>query len=411
MPSFQSDTIASRLALGAFTPEQAFLAALELYRHDRLFAVPAKTREIIARRGADTAIVLLGRSDFGGHLIHALRARARVLCVVDDFRAHRGEQFHGLDFISSDRFLEMARQDPDLVGVNACRSDYSRRFFDGLCRDRGIALANFEQIARAFDLNAVLDHRVHDWGAVIAARAGEYQQLVRRMADPYSADTLHAVLTFHLTGNPEWFLNVARPYSTLYVRSGLFALDKDEKMVDCGASIGESTTALMHATEGSFARSWMIEPDRINVATLQGFMRKYAGTAHAAKMSLHPVAVGDVRGRAPFEHLGHHGGSVLPPTRADACPEADYVAVERIDDIVDDAPTIIKMDIEGFELPALKGAERTIRAARPKLLVSAYHRSADLLDIPAWIDSIAADYRIGLRHHTEDRWDTCLYFY
>ena len=27
------------------------------------------------------------------------------------------------------------------------------------------------------------------------------------------------------------------------------------------------------------------------------------------------------------------------------------------------------------------------------------------------IDTIAPDYRIGLRHHTEDRWDTCLYFF
>ncbi len=411
MPSFQPDTIATRLNLGAFTPEQAFLAAVELYRQDPQFAVPARVRDIAARRGSDTPIVLLGRSDFGGNLIHALRGRARVLYVVDDFRAHRGEQFHGVDYISSDRFLEMARQDADLVGVNACRFDYSRRFFDGLCRDRGIALANFEQTVRLFDLNAVLDHRVHDWGGVIAARTGQYQKLARRMADPYSAETLYAVLSFHLTGNPEWFLNVARPYSTLYVRSGLFSFGSGEKMVDCGASIGESTTALMHATQGSFARSWMIEPDRINVATLNGFIRKYAGTEHAAKMSLHPVAVGEERGRAPFEHLGHHGGSVLPPTRAEACPEADYVAVERIDDIVDAAPTIIKMDIEGFELPALKGAEHAIRSARPKLLVSAYHRSADLLDVPAYIDSIAPDYRIGLRHHTEDRWDTCLYFY
>jgi FkbM family methyltransferase len=403
--------LVSRLNLGALDPEQAFLAAVEAFRHDRLFAVPARVRDIIARRGADTCIVLLGRSEYGGGLIHALRGIARVLCVVDDFRAHKGEQFHGLDYISSDRFIDMARQDPDMIGVNACRYDYSRRYFDSLCRDGGIALANFEQIARVFDLNALLDHRVHDWGDLIAARTDVYQQLAGRMRDHYSRDTLYGVLTFHLTCNPDWFLNIARPYSTLYVRSGLFAFNDGEKMVDCGASIGESTTALMHATQGSFARSWMVEPDRINVATLQGFMRKYAGTEHAAKLSLHPVAVGEERARAPFEHMGWHGGSVLPPSRAAAIADSDYVAVERIDDIVDDAPTIIKMDIEGFELPALKGAKRTIISARPKLLVSAYHRSTDLIDIPVWIDSVAPGYRIGLRHHTEERWDTCLYFY
>ena len=155
----------------------------------------------------------------------------------------------------------------------------------------------------------------------------------------------------------------------------------------------------------------MIEPDRINIATLEGFLRKHAGTGHAQKLSLHPVAVGEHAAKVPFQHLGHHGGSVLPANRAQECPPADYVDVARIDDIIDDTPTIIKMDVEGHELPALKGAAGAIRNARPKLMVSAYHRSTDLLEIPAWIDTIAPDYRIGLRHHTEDRWDTCLYFY
>lgn len=44
-------------------------------------------------------------------------------------------------------------------------------------------------------------------------------------------------------------------------------------------------------------------------------------------------------------------------------------------------------------------------------MLSAYHRAADLLDMPRLIDTLVPDYRIGLRHHTEDRWDTCLYFY
>jgi FkbM family methyltransferase len=406
-----TDSILTRLELGTFDPKDAFLAAVDMYRRDPLFCVDPKAREIIARRGTGTTIVMLGRSDFGANFIHGLAGKARILNVVDDFRLNRGEQFHGIDIISTDRFLAMAKADPDIVAFIAPRFDYSKRFFEGLCRIHGIPALNFEQAMRAFDLNDTIDHRLADWSGVISSRLEEYLQLERRMADPYSIETLYAVLTFHLTGNTEWFLNVARPYSTLYVRSGLFSFSEHERMVDCGASIGESTTALIGVTQGRFDRSWMIEPDRINVATLKGFLRKYAGTDLEKKLSLHAVAVGEHADEVPFQHMGHHGGSVLPAEKAQACPKADYVRVARIDDVVDDKATIIKMDVEGFELPALKGAVNTIRNDRPKIMASAYHRSTDLLDIPAFVDSIAPDYKIGLRHHTEDRWDTCLYFY
>lgn len=411
MQAFTANALTNRIGLGEVDPQAAFLAAVQLYREDPQFCVPASVREIFVRRGPETPVVLLGRSDFGANLIHGGGQRIRVLHVVDDFRAHRGEQFRGIDIISTDRFLEMTRQDPDIVAINACRNDYSRRFFDDLCRNKGIPHLNFEQATRAFGLSDAMDYRVADWGPIIAARCDDYLKLAQRMADPYSRETLFSVLTFHLTCNPEWFLNVARPYPTLYFRSGLFTLHEHEKMVDCGASIGESTTALIGTTQGRFDRAWMIEPDRINIATLQGFLRKYAGTPHAGKLSLHPVAVGEHPDEVPFSHVGHHGGAVLPPELAQACPRSDFVRVERIDDIVDAPPTIIKMDIEGYELQALMGAASTIKAARPRLMVSAYHRSTDLLAIPHYIDTIAPDYRIGLRHHTEDRWDTCLYFY
>jgi FkbM family methyltransferase len=411
MQPFDTDSILTRLGLGVFQPREAFLAAAAAYRKDPLFCVPARAREILSRRGAETPIVMLGRSDFGSNFVHGLNGKARIVNVVDDFRLNRGEQFHGIDIISTDRFLEMAKRDPDVIAFISPRYDYSKRFFEDLCRTHGVPALNFEQAARAFDLNDTLDYRVADWGGTIAAHVEDYLKLERRMGDPYSVETLYAVLTFHLTCNAEWYLNVARPYPTLYFRSGLFSFSEHEKMVDCGASIGESTSALIGVTQGRYDRSWMIEPDRINVATLQGFLRKYAGTAHEGKLSLHAVAVGEQPDEVPFQHLGTHGGSVLPAAKAQVCPRADYVRVQRIDDVVDDQPTILKMDVEGFELPALKGASGVITAGRPKLMVSAYHRATDLLEIPAYIDSIAPEYKIGLRHHTEDRWDTCLYFY
>lgn len=52
----------------------------------------------------------------------------------------------------------------------------------------------------------------------------------------------------------------------------------------------------------------------------------------------------------------------------------------------------IKMDIEGAEVPALKGASETIKTFKPKLAISVYHKWDDLLIIPELIHSFRNDY-------------------
>jgi FkbM family methyltransferase len=69
----------------------------------------------------------------------------------------------------------------------------------------------------------------------------------------------------------------------------------------------------------------------------------------------------------------------------------------------------IKMDIEGSELSALRGAESTIRRWRPKLAISLYHRPEDFFSIPSWIDSLGIGYRLYLDHYSIHHEETVLY--
>lgn len=67
--------------------------------------------------------------------------------------------------------------------------------------------------------------------------------------------------------------------------------------------------------------------------------------------------------------------------------------------------SIIKMDIEGAELDALSGAEKTITSVMPKLAICIYHKNEDIFSIPLFLKKITENnhnkkYRFYFRQHS-----------
>ena len=85
------------------------------------------------------------------------------------------------------------------------------------------------------------------------------------------------------------------------------------------------------------------------------------------------------------------------------------VAAEAIDRIVTRPITALKLDIEGAEAAALAGAAEQIRQNHPGLAIAAYHRPADLFDLPRQIADLGPTYRFALRHQTHWTQDSILY--
>src|SRR6266851_4949964 len=94
-------------------------------------------------------------------------------------------------------------------------------------------------------------------------------------------------------------------------------------------------------------------------------------------------------------------------------PQRDAVAFRSLDSLVDEGvlPRVdfIKMDIEGGELAALRGARRTLAAFRPKLAISVYHRVEDFFAIPQFLTELDLGYRLHLEHYSMIQWETVLY--
>ena len=75
--------------------------------------------------------------------------------------------------------------------------------------------------------------------------------------------------------------------------------------------------------------------------------------------------------------------------------------IERID--------YIKLDVEGAELKALRGAEGVLRTFRPTLAVAAYHSESDLIEIPSYLASLDLGYEFYLDHFSAGIPETVLF--
>ena len=82
------------------------------------------------------------------------------------------------------------------------------------------------------------------------------------------------------------------------------------------------------------------------------------------------------------------------------------VNVTTIDGLVDKLkiPRVdfLKMDVEGYEKRILIGAKNTIRRFSPVMSMSAYHHPNDKKELPAFIQSIAPDYKYKIYMENEE---------
>jgi len=100
--------------------------------------------------------------------------------------------------------------------------------------------------------------------------------------------------------------------------------------------------------------------------------------------------------------------------RSDASdPNARQIETISIDDLVSknglDKLDFIKMDIEGAELKALMGAEKSIRKYRPEMAISIYHKPEDFWTISQYIAGLGLGYRFALRHFTIHQEETVFF--
>ena len=172
--------------------------------------------------------------------------------------------------------------------------------------------------------------------------------------------------------------------------------DKPLRFVDGGAYNGDTYLELCNMVKVETA--YLFEPDSANFSQLT---RTVAETGHTAQCL--PLGLTDA-----YSVLGFNAGSGEGASISEG--GAAQVAVAALDDIlVGHTVDFIKLDVEGAELQALKGARELIQRSRPVLALSLYHNPQDLWELPLALADLCDDYRFYVRQHYFNSFDSVLY--
>jgi FkbM family methyltransferase len=185
------------------------------------------------------------------------------------------------------------------------------------------------------------------------------------------------------------------------------APERGDHVVDGGAGWGD--TALWFADAvGPEGRVVCAEVDSVNRSMIDANLAVNAELR--GRIAVEPLALWSATGERLDYAVAGPSSSVVEQWRS-----AEHAQVETVtvDDLVERSGLgrldFLKLDVEGAELDALRGAEATLRRDRPKLAVAAYHSDADLIQLPAFLEGLGLGYELYLDHFTPGREETILY--
>jgi FkbM family methyltransferase len=272
-----------------------------------------------------------------------------------------------------------------------------------------LASMGFRNVAHCIDAFAGLPSRFLpfvclDDTDIVSKSADRLRLAYSLMSDEPSKHTFIAQLRHRLFLDFDTVLapQTAKMKASEYFPQDIYRPLDDEIMVDCGAFHGDTIDRFIALRKGIFSLIYALEPDLNNFAVLQDYISGLGPTLSSRIKAL-ANGVGE-----RSEVISFYGdGSV----RSGASENGNgSVQIEKLDDICASiSPTLIKMDIEGAETNAIRGAAQLIATHSPVLAICVYHASAHLWEVPLLAAELNPKYRIYLRAHAEDCWDVTCY--
>lgn len=227
------------------------------------------------------------------------------------------------------------------------------------------------------------------------ANLSDFKAVFSSLADDISKQTFEDIINFKLSGKPEYLFNCEVDANEPY--NSFLKLSNNEHYLDLGAYNGDTVADFVSRVK-DYRKITAIEPD------IKTFKKLLNNTSNLENIECINACVSD---KSDLESFGMRGGR-----NSSIAENGIQIKSVSVDDIMKtETPTFIKADVEGEELKMINGMKETIKRNSPKMLISCYHRTEDLISIPKAVFEINKNYKLYIRHFSYiPAWDTNFYF-
>ncbi len=214
--------------------------------------------------------------------------------------------------------------------------------------------------------------------------------------DERSKSVFKDIVNFKLTGNKDYLFSAED--NELTELNSILNLSENDTIYDLGAFIGD-TVEKFKILCPKYSKIVAVEPD------IKNYKKLLTSTAAMSNIVCVNAAIGYLNGAVYFGGMGGRNQTVHSGKNTVKSVTVDKLCKQF------GKPDFIKYDIEGEEFNGIIGAEKTIREFKPKLMISAYHKSNDIISIPQKVLSVRNDYKMYIRHFPYiPCWDTYYFF-
>ena len=247
-------------------------------------------------------------------------------------------------------------------------------------------LSQFTFWGRLFDQE---DNTIKRVSSLLKQKVDHLESFYESLGDYRSKKTLYAIINNWYNYDFKNLSEVIERYFPHYFDIDLIPYVQDGVFVDLGAYTGDTIEEFVSvygplSYQKIYAYEITDESMKVLKETLVTYPRVvYSQKAVMDKTGYATLAVHDVSSSSNQVFLGDEG----------------TLAMTTLDDDIHEKITHIKLDIEGSELSALKGAKRHLIEDKPVLMISIYHGYEDLLRIWEYLESLKINYHYYLRYY------------
>lgn len=217
--------------------------------------------------------------------------------------------------------------------------------------------------------------------------SGDLEWLLNRVEDGHSREVVNGIVEKRKTGFFDY--TDLKESGSEYFIDDFFDRAEDEVFIDGGGYDGDTIEEFIEWTNNKYKKIYSFEPQRDKAAIIRNKLWRYGDKVEFFERGLYS---------SETELSFCDGSEVLSGMIVEQGGDSKIRTIDIDSAVKDERVTFIKMDIEGAELEALKGAAETIRKNKPKLAICIYHKVDDMWQIPRYIDSLVPEYKFRIKH-------------